>query len=50
MGLLNLGKQLVKKKGDEILGLLNTGKADQITDEMLNMGDDVSNAQLNMYL
>ena len=50
MGLLNLGKQLVKKQGDEILGLLNAGKADQITDEMLDMGDDVANAQLNMYL
>ena len=50
MGLLNLGKQLVKKQGDEILGLLNAGKADQITDEMFDMGDDVANAQLNMYL
>jgi hypothetical protein len=50
MGLLNRLKAPVKNRGDEILGLLNAGKADQVTDQMLDMGDDVANTQLNMYL
>lgn len=50
MGLLNRLKAPVKNRGDEILGLLNAGRADQVTDQMLDMGDSVDNTQLNMYL
>ncbi len=50
MGLLNRLKAPVKNRGDEILDLLNTGKADQVTDQMLDMGNSVDNTQLNMYL
>ena len=50
VGLLNRLKAPVKNRGDEILDLLNTGKADQVTDQMLDMGNSVDNTQLNMYL
>ena len=38
------------QRGDEILGLLKSGKGDEVTDEMLDMGDPTLNARLNMYL
>ena len=43
-------KPLEVQRGDEILGLLKSGKGDEVTDEMLDMGDPTLNARLNMYL
>lgn len=38
------------QRGDEILGLLSSGRAADVTDEMLDMGDPVLNTRLNEYL
>lgn len=38
------------KRGEEVLGLLSSGRASEVTDEMLDMGDPVLNARLNEYL
>jgi hypothetical protein len=43
-------KAAVKSRGDEVLGLLKSGKADQVTDEMLDLGNAADNANLNAYL
>ena len=40
----------VVERGDTILNMLKSGKADNITDAMLDMGDSVKNTQLNQYL
>ena len=40
----------VTQRGDEVLGLLSSGRADEVTDAMLDMGDSVQNARLNEYL
>lgn len=50
MGLLNRLKAPVKSRGDKILGLLQEEKYDKITDEMFDMGNEVDNAKLDMYL
>ena len=50
MGLLNRFKAPVKNRGDKILGLLQEEKYDKITDEMFDMGNEVDNAKLDMYL
>lgn len=38
------------QRGDEILDMLKSGRGDEVTDEMLDMGDPTLNARLNMYL
>jgi hypothetical protein len=43
-------KAAVKSRGDEVLGLLKAGRADQVTDEMLDLGNAADNANLNAYL
>lgn len=43
-------KSLVKQRGDEVLGLLKSGRADQVADEMLDLGNAADNANLNAYL
>jgi GNAT superfamily N-acetyltransferase len=43
-------KSPVQRRGDEVLGLLKSGKADQVTDEMLDLGNAADNANLNAYL
>lgn len=40
----------VTVRGSDIMGLLKSGRADEVTDEMLDMGDAVQNARLNEYL
>lgn len=37
-------------RGDEILGLLKSGRASEVTDQMLDMGDPVLNARLSQHL
>lgn len=38
------------QRADEVLGLLKSGRADEVTDAMLDMGDPVLNARLNEHL
>jgi hypothetical protein len=38
------------QRADEVLGLIKSGRADEVTDAMLDMGDSVQNARLNEYL
>ena len=38
------------QQAEEVLSLLRTGRADEVTDQMLDMGDPVLNARLNEYL
>lgn len=40
----------VAERGDQILNMLKSGRADDITDSMLDMRDPVKNTQLNQYL
>jgi hypothetical protein len=40
----------VAERGDAIIGMLKSGRAADITDDMLDMGDSVKNTQLNQYL
>ena len=40
----------VNARGAQIINMLTSGRADEITDEMLDMGDPVLNANLNQYL
>ena len=40
----------VAQRGDEILGLLSSGRAAEVTDAMLDLGDPVANTRLNQYL
>jgi len=40
----------VNARGAQIIDMLTSGRADEITDEMLDMGDPVLNANLNQYL
>ena len=40
----------VSDRGDQILGLLRAGRGQEVTDEMLDMGDPVLNTRLNEYL
>ena len=40
----------VAQRGDEILGLLSSGRANEVTDAMLDLGDPVANTRLNQYL
>lgn len=44
------GADPVATRGAEILDLLTSGRASEVTDEMLDMGDPVANANLNKYL
>jgi hypothetical protein len=50
MGLLGEVASLVAKRGDDILGLLKAGRAADVTDDMLDLGDPVLNARLNEHL
>jgi hypothetical protein len=38
------------ERGAQIMDMLSSGRADEVTDEMLDMGDPVLNARLNEYL
>jgi hypothetical protein len=38
------------ERGAQIIDMLTSGRADEITDQMLDMGDPVLNANLNQYL
>jgi hypothetical protein len=38
------------ERGAQIINMLTSGRADEITDQMLDMGDPVLNANLNQYL
>jgi hypothetical protein len=38
------------QRGQEVLDLLRTGRASEVTDEMLDLGDPTLNARLNEYL
>ena len=49
-GLLGSVASDVSQRGDDILGMLKSGKAGDITNEMLDMGDSVKNTRLNQYL
>jgi hypothetical protein len=49
-GLLGSVASDVALRGDDILGMLKSGKAGDITNEMLDMGDSVKNTRLNQYL
>jgi len=40
----------VTQRGDEVIDLLSSGRAAEVTDEMLDMGDPVLNARLDQYL
>jgi len=40
----------VNARGAQIIDMLTSGRADEITDQMLDMGDPVLNANLNQYL
>jgi hypothetical protein len=37
-------------RGQEIMGMLTSGRAGEVTDQMLDLGDPVLNARLNEYL
>ena len=50
MGLLDEVATAVAKRGSEIVDLLKSGRADEVTDAMLDMGDPVLNTRLNEYL
>ena len=39
-----------ERRGQEVLDLLKSGRASEVTDDMLDLGDPVLNAQLNEYL
>lgn len=49
-GLLGSVASDVSQRGDDILGMLKSGRGDEVTDKMLDMGDNVKNTQLNQYL
>ena len=40
----------IVERGDQILNMLRFGKANDVTDSMFDMGDDLKNTQLNQYL
>jgi hypothetical protein len=40
----------VAERGDTLIGMLKSGRAAEVTDDMLDMGDSVKNTQLNQYL
>lgn len=40
----------VADRGDSILNMLKSGRGSDVTDDMLDMGDNVKNTQLNQYL
>lgn len=42
--------EAVTRRGQDIMDLIRSGKADEVTREMLDMGDPVMNARLNEYL
>lgn len=44
------GKSDVAERGDTLIGMLKSGRAAEVTDDMLDMGDSVKNTQLNQYL
>lgn len=44
------GADPAAQRGDEILDMLRTGRASEVTDDMLDMGDATLNARLNEYL
>lgn len=48
-GLLTVASD-VSARGDQILNMLKSGRADDITDSMFDMRDPVKNTQLNQYL
>lgn len=48
-GLLSVASD-VAERGDQILNMLKSGRADDITDSMFDMRDPVKNTQLNQYL
>ena len=50
MGLLDEVATAVAKRGSEIVDLLRSGRADEVTDAMFDMGDPVLNTRLNEYL
>ena len=43
-------KSLVKSRGDDVLGMLKSGRASEVTDDMLDLGNAADNANLNAYL
>ena len=48
-GALNVAAD-VAERGDTLIGMLKSGRAADVTDDMLDMGDSVKNTQLNQYL
>ena len=50
MGLLDDVAEAVTRRGQDIMDLIRSGKADEVTREMLDMGDPAMNARLNEYL
>ena len=48
-GLLSVAAD-VADRGDLVLNMLKSGRGSDVTDDMLDMGDSVKNAQLNQYL
>lgn len=50
MGLLDDVAEAVTRRGQDIMDLIRSGRADEVTREMLDMGDPVMNARLNEYL
>lgn len=50
-GALTLGRSgPAIERGQEVLQMLRSGRASEVTDDMLDMGDPTLNARLNMYL
>lgn len=49
MGLLDDIGDAVAQRGRDIMAMIKSGKADEVTREMLDMGDPVMNTRLNEY-
>lgn len=49
-GLLSTPTDPAIQRAEEVLSLIKSGRADEVTREMLDMGDDVLNARLNEHL
>lgn len=49
-GALRLGGDIAAERGAQIMDMLKSGRASEVTDEMLDLGDPVANARLNEWL
>jgi hypothetical protein len=50
VGIPRLSSDPVAARGQEIMGMLTSGRAGEVTDQMLDLGDPVLNTRLNEYL